>query len=196
MPRKVAACPRRPGPCRKSAARTNPHSWHDCAIKIDSPLLQLRRGETQALEGNRHPHDESAAGDLALRIPHRIEGRIEVSVHLIARSLGPDCIPLDSQRSGLENIGAALIVKGIEHDLNFVIVINILAWRHAGAYFFRIVRSKQIPRKDFSGRSRDRRQSAPKPLRRHADFVARIRLPSPFAKPFRPAVSSPENRPA
>jgi hypothetical protein len=45
----------------------------DAAIQNDSPFLLLRPGKAQALEGNRHPHDEAAVGHFAARIPNRIE---------------------------------------------------------------------------------------------------------------------------
>ena len=38
---------------------------HDAAIQDDSPLLLLGRRKAQALEGNRHPHDEAVFGYLA-----------------------------------------------------------------------------------------------------------------------------------
>ena len=106
-------------------------------------VLIFRRRKTQALEWNRHPHHKAAAGHLAPRIPHRVERRIEISIHLLARRFGPDRIPLHAQRRGLEGIGPPPVVKRIEHHLDLVVVVNILAHRHARPHFLRIVEAHE-----------------------------------------------------
>src|SRR3974390_2976038 len=45
----------------------------NATIQNDSPFLLLRRREAQALEGNRHLHDEALLGYFAARVPYRIE---------------------------------------------------------------------------------------------------------------------------
>src|ERR1035441_5136042 len=95
---------------------------------ITAPLLLLGGWEAQALKGNRHPYDEAAAGDLAARIPHRIERRVEMRAGLfLARSLGPDRVPLHAERCGLEGVGAAAVVEGVEDDLDLIVVEDIFA---------------------------------------------------------------------
>src|ERR1700730_1634564 len=88
----------------------------DPAIQNDSPILLLGAGKTKAFEGNRHPNDVAASGDLAARIPYRIERRVEVRARLfLAGSLRPYGVPLHAERCGLKGIRSAPVVKGVEN---------------------------------------------------------------------------------
>src|ERR1700675_2829158 len=106
----------------------------DAAIQNESPFLLLRARKAQAFEGNRHPYDIAVAGDLAARIPHRVEGRVEVGARLfLAGSLRPYGVPLHAERCGLKGICAAAVVKGVENNVDLIVVVDVLPARHAGA---------------------------------------------------------------
>ena len=108
------------------------------------PQSCFGRGKAQALEGNRHPYDESAVGHFAARIPYGVERSIEVTLGLLlAGGLGPDSVPLHAEGRGLKGVGAAAVVKGIEHDLDLVVVVNVFSARHAGAHLFRIIEANE-----------------------------------------------------
>jgi hypothetical protein len=62
---------------------------------------------------------------------------------LPAGSFSPDGVPLHAERRGLEGVGAAAIVKRIEHDLDLIVVVNIFAIRHAGANFAGIIEADE-----------------------------------------------------
>ena len=115
----------------------------NAAVEDDSPLLHISRRKAQALEGNRHQHDESLARGFAVRIPHRVERSIEVAADFVARGFGPDGVPLHAQRSGLEGVGSAAVVKGVEHHLDLVVVVDVFTARHSGAHFRRIVEAHE-----------------------------------------------------
>ena len=112
---------------------------NDSAIQKNAPLLLFRRRKTQALEWNSHPHHKATAGHFAPRIPNRVPRDIPIAARFLVCSLGIDCIPLNAQRAGLKLIRAAPIVKGIEHDGDFVIVIDVLTTRHSRPHLLRIV---------------------------------------------------------
>src|ERR1700686_3962701 len=112
----------------------------DAAIQNDSPLLLLGAGKAKALEGNRHPYDIAMAGDLAARIPDRVERRVEVRARLfLAGSLRPNGAPLPPGRCGLEGVGTAAVVKGVENNLDLIVVVNVFPARQAGADLPRVV---------------------------------------------------------
>jgi hypothetical protein len=46
---------------------------------------------------------------------------------------------LHAERRGLERIGAAAIVEGIEHDLDLIVVVDVFPVRHSGADLSRVV---------------------------------------------------------
>src|ERR1700719_3563137 len=112
----------------------------DPAIQNDSPFLLFGARKAKAFEGNRHPYDIAVAGDLAARIPYRIERRVEVGARLfLAGSLRPYGIPLHAKRSGLKGIGTATVVKGVENNFDLIVVVDVLPARHAGTNLPRVV---------------------------------------------------------
>ena len=64
-------------------------------------------------------------------------------VCFLAGGFGPDGVPLHAERSGLEGIGAAAVVEGVENDLDLVVVEDIFAARHAGAHFLGVVEADE-----------------------------------------------------
>src|SRR6202140_677647 len=112
----------------------------DAAIQNDSPFLLFGARKAKAFEGNRHPYDIAAAGDLAARIPDRIERRVEVRARLLlAGSLRPYGVPLHAERCGLEGIRTAAVVKGVENNFDLIVVVNVFPARQAGADLPRVV---------------------------------------------------------
>ena len=116
----------------------------DAPIENDAPLLHLRGGKAQALEGNLHPYNESVACDFPARVPHRVKRSVEVALRFfLARGLGPDRVPLHAERRGLEGIGATAVVKCVEDDLDLVVIVNVFAARQPGAHLLRIVEADE-----------------------------------------------------
>ncbi len=114
------------------------------AVQNDAPRLLRVGGEAQALERDGHQDEIAARGELGVGAPHRVERIVEAAQ--VARpaaavaggaAFGPERIRLDAERVRGENIGAARVVEGINHDLGRVVFINVFAAPHARADFLR-----------------------------------------------------------
>ncbi len=116
---------------------------NDSAIEDQAPFLLFRGGEAQAFERNRHSYHKAAAGYFALRIPDGVKRRIEISVDFVAGGLTPIGIPLHSKRSRLEGVGPTPVVESIQHNLDLIVVVNVLAARHSRAELLRIVKANE-----------------------------------------------------
>src|SRR5258708_16926269 len=58
---------------------------------------------------------------------------------LFARGFGIDGVPLHTERRGLKRVGAAAVMKRVEHDLDLIVVVNIFAARHACAHLLGVI---------------------------------------------------------
>ena len=59
------------------------------------------------------------------------------------RGFGPNRVPLHAQGIDLERIGAAAVVKRVEHDLDRVVVRYILAARFVSPYLARFIETHE-----------------------------------------------------
>ena len=144
-PYKVAAWPRRPsslsemcGQNESSVLRVMPR------YKMIPHSCFLPAGKRRLLNGMDIEDDKAAAGNFSVRIPDSVERSVEVCAgFFFARGLGPDRVPLHAERRGLEGIGAAAIMKGVEHDLDLIVVEDVFAARHASADFAGIIEAHE-----------------------------------------------------
>src|SRR5207237_10662454 len=109
----------------------------------NSPGLLGSWWEAQALEWNRHPCHVALASDFAVRIPKRVEGSIEIAADFLARCFGPNRVPLHAQGIDLEHIGAAAVVKSVEHDLDRAVVRYIFAASFVSPYLARLIETHE-----------------------------------------------------
>src|SRR5215470_4662995 len=100
---------------------------NDPAIENDSPLLVRQRRKAQAPERDGHPYYEASISQFALGVPQGVEGGIEVQARVRLHNFCPNGIPLNTQRIGLKCVRAASVMKGVKHDLDLVIIENVLS---------------------------------------------------------------------
>src|SRR5215469_7902152 len=112
----------------------------DATVENDSPILQLPGREAKAFEGNRDPDHKALLGNFAPRIPNGVERGVEMPLRfLVAGGFRPNGVPLNAQGGGLERVRPAAVVKGVENDLDLIVIVNVFAIRHACAHFAGIV---------------------------------------------------------
>ena len=103
----------------------------DATVQQNAPGLRIAGGETQAAKGNRDPHHKAPVGYLSLRIPNRVEREIEIL------TFGPERVGLHAQRVGEKGVRAPMIVEGVEHDLDGVVIDDVFAPGKPGANLLR-----------------------------------------------------------
>src|SRR5258708_62359 len=91
------------------------------AVQQDSPGLRVAGGEAQAAKRDRKPYHKTSMGSFHRRVPDRIERWVEIL------TLRPNGIRLHTQRICQKGVGVPMVMEGIEHDLDCVVVEDVLA---------------------------------------------------------------------
>src|SRR6202011_872601 len=98
----------------------------------DAPGLGVVGRKTQAAERDGESDHEAFRRELRLRAEDCIERRIE------ALAFSPEGVGLNPKSVGEKSVSSAMIVEGIQHHLNRVIVKHVFPMREPGPNFLRL----------------------------------------------------------
>ena len=110
-------------------------AWN-LAAGLHAPHLVLRIGETQTAQWHADADHVALLVHFAVAVPHGFPGGVETGA--VREAFRPAGIPLHAQRGDAEGVGGALVVEGIDGQLDGVVAADVLAGREVGADLRRV----------------------------------------------------------